>query len=46
MKQLRTALSRILIATLLAAALTSCGSTRSENGVTVEKQGSNPLKFW
>lgn len=46
MKQLRYSLLRILIAALLVIALTSCGSTRSENGVTIEKQGSNPLKFW
>ena len=45
MKQLRTKLLRLLIATLLATALTSCGSTHSENGVTIE-QGGNPLKFW
>jgi len=45
MKQLRTKLLLLLIATLLATALTSCGSTHSENGVTIE-QGSNPLKFW
>lgn len=45
MKQLRTTLLRLLIATLLATALTSCGSTKSENGVTIEKS-SNPLKFW
>jgi predicted small secreted protein len=44
MKQLRTILLRILIATLLATALTSCGTT-TENGVTIEKSG-NPLKFW
>ena len=45
MKQLRTKLLLLLIATLLATALTSCGSTHSENGVTIE-QGGNPLKFW
>jgi len=45
MKALRSILLRLLIATLLATALTSCGSTRSENGVTIE-QGGNPLKFW
>ena len=45
MKQLRTILLRLLIATLLATALTSCGSTHSENGVTIEQSG-NPLKFW
>lgn len=44
MKQLRTLILRLLIAALLATALTSCGTT-SENGVTVEK-GGNPLKFW
>lgn len=44
MQQLRTTLLRLLLATLLATALTSCG-TSTENGVTIE-QGGNPLKFW
>jgi hypothetical protein len=37
---------RIFLVTLILAAFSGCGSTRSENGVTIEQQGSNPLKFW
>jgi len=44
MKPVRSTLLRLLIATLLAASLTSCGTT-IENGVTIE-QNDNPLKFW
>lgn len=45
MKRIRTLILLLLFAAV-APALTSCSSTKSENGVTVEKQGSNPLKFW
>ena len=27
-------------------AFTGCSSTRTENGVTIEKEPGNPLKFW
>ncbi|MDB2358301.1 MAG: hypothetical protein P8M62_09070 [Opitutae bacterium] len=45
MKLLRKPLLRILTTALLVIAFTGCSSTKTENGVTVEKSG-NPLKFW
>ncbi|MFQ3224313.1 MAG: putative small secreted protein [Lentimonas sp.] len=43
MKRIRTLILLLLLAAM-APALTSCGTTSTENGVTIE--GSNPLKFW
>jgi uncharacterized protein YceK len=37
---------RIFLFTIILAALSGCGSTSTEHGVTIEKQGGNPLKFW
>jgi hypothetical protein len=37
---------RIFLLAIILAALNGCGSTRSENGVTIEQGASNPLKFW
>ena len=44
MKRIRTFILLLLLAAM-APALTSCGSTKTENGVTIENT-SNPLKFW
>ncbi len=44
MKRIRTLILLLSLAAILPA-LTGCGSTSTENGVTIEK-GGNPLKFW
>jgi uncharacterized protein YceK len=37
---------RIFLMAILLSALSGCGSTRTQNGVIIEKSASNPLKFW
>ena len=45
-KRIRSAFLCNLLSIVLISIFAGCGSTRTVDGVTIEKKSGNPLKFW
>jgi hypothetical protein len=45
-KRIRSIVLYSFLSAVILSAFNGCNSTRTEDGVTIEKQSGNPLKFW